>query len=47
MMNTYNENITQNTPTGSVAPLRHDLAKDVYIQKRKAQRAAAQQFRVI
>ena len=38
--------IAANAKTGGVAPLRHDLARDTYIQKRKAQRAAAQQIRV-
>ena len=38
MINTYYEYMTQNTSTGGVAPLRHDLAREVYIQKRKAER---------
>lgn len=46
MINTYNKIIMQMFSTGGVAPSRHDLAKHAYIQKRKAQRAAAQQFRV-
>ena len=40
------EFMTPNAPTGGVAPLRHDLARDIHIQKLKARRETSQQIRV-
>ena len=40
------ENMTPKAPTGGVAPLRHDLARTLYMEKFRARHAAGKRIRI-